>query len=190
MAGLLAFGLHLAYLPRTERGWLEEVFKGVGAGDVGSVDVELVKKRGDRMDHMWVRVATQLIARVSGPMKFRLVLQPCMAAFFAIRSGLADARAGKTPYFWCLLSDPGQRADMIKDGWKSVGRVFILALVLDAVYQIMVLHFVYLGEMIIVAFVLAIVPYLIVRGLVTRVARTNNTVLARAADAPPMRKAS
>jgi len=124
------------------------------------------------MDNMWVRVGTQLLARVSGPMKFRLVLQPCMAAFFAIRSGLADARAGKSPYFWGLLTDQGQRAEMLKDGWKSVGRVFILALVLDAVYQIIVLHFVYPGEMVIVAFILAIVPYLILRGLVTRLARS------------------
>ncbi len=123
------------------------------------------------MDQMWERVGTQLLARVSGPMKFRLVLQPCMAAFFAIRAGLADARAGKSPYFWGLLSDHGQRVEMLKDGWKSIGRVFILALVLDAVYQIIVIHFVYPGEMIIVAIILAIVPYLILRGLVTRIAR-------------------
>ena len=60
---------------------------------------------------------------------------------------------------------------MIKDGWKSVGKVFIIALVLDAVYQIVVLRFLYPGEALIVAFVLAIVPYLILRGLVTRLAR-------------------
>ena len=123
------------------------------------------------MDNIWERVATQLVARVSGPMKFRLVLQPAMAAFFAIRSGLADARAGKSPYFWCLLTDPGQRTEMVRDGWKSVGRVFMLALVLDAVYQVIVLHFIYPGEMIIVAFLLAIMPYLLLRGLVTRLAR-------------------
>ena len=123
------------------------------------------------MDHMWVRVGSQLLDRVSGPMKFRLVLQPAMAAFFAIRSGLADARAGKAPYFWALIWDRGQREAMLKDGWKSVGRVFILALALDVVYQIIVLRFVYPGEAVIVAFVLAIVPYLIVRGLTTRIAR-------------------
>ena len=66
------------------------------------------------------------------------------------------------------LSDPAQRADLIKDGWKSVGKVFVLALVLDVVYQIIASRFVYPGEAIIVAFVLAIVPYLILRGLVTR----------------------
>jgi hypothetical protein len=129
------------------------------------------------MDDTWTRVASQLIDRVSGPMKFRLVLQPAMAALFAIRSGLADARAGKSPYFWTLLSDPADRVDMIRDGWKSIGKVFILALVLDAVYQWIVLHFVYVGEMIIVAFVLAILPYLILRGLATRLARTKDTAI-------------
>ncbi len=123
------------------------------------------------MDHMWVRVGSQLAARVSGPMKFRLVLQPAMAAFFAIRSGLADARDGKPPYFWALLWDHSQREAMLKDGWKSISRVFILALALDIVYQIIVLRFVYPGEAVIVAFILAIFPYLIVRGLTTRVAR-------------------
>src|SRR5258708_25000031 len=112
------------------------------------------------MDNVWMRIGSQLIARVSGPMKFRMVLQPCMAAFFAIRSGLADAKAGKPPYFWALLWDSGQRDAMIKEGWKSIGRVFILALVLDAVYQLIVLHFIYPGEMIIVAFVLALLPIL------------------------------
>ena len=126
------------------------------------------------MDDMWMRFAGDLAARVNGPMKFRLVLQPAMAAIFAIRAGLADARAGKTPYFWTLVSDPAQRASMIEDGWKSVGKVFVLALVLDVVYQIIVSRFVYPGEAFIVAFVLAIVPYLILRGLVTRLARTKS----------------
>lgn len=44
-----------------------------------------------------MRFVEDPIDRVSGPMKFRLVLQPMMAALFAIRSGLADARAGKPP---------------------------------------------------------------------------------------------
>jgi voltage-gated potassium channel Kch len=135
-------------------------------------------------NEMWMRVGSQLVDRVSGPMKFRLVLQPVMASIFAIRSGLADAKAGKSPYFWCLLSDPGQRLDMLKDGWKSVGKVFILALVLDVVYQIIELRFVYPGEAIIVAFILAIVPYLILRGLTTRLARTKNAVPTRPANTP------
>ncbi len=131
------------------------------------------------MDGMWARVATNLIARVSGPMKFRLVLQPAMAAFFAIRSGLADARRGDPPYFWAICTEPGHRDYLLKDGWKSVGRVFILAVAMDVVYQLIVLHFVYPGEALIVAFVLAILPYLILRGLITRWARRKDAASPR-----------
>jgi len=62
--------------------------------------------------------------------------------------------------------------------------------VLDAVYQIIVLHFVYPGEMIIVAFVLAILPYLILRGLVTRLARRKVVASTQAADISHLRKVS
>ena len=120
------------------------------------------------MDDILMRVMEDMGNRVSGPMKFRLVLQPVMASIFAIISGLNDAKAGKPPYFWALMTDPAHRTDMTRDGWKSVGKVFVLALVLDVVYQIIVLRFVYPGEAVIVAFVLAIVPYLILRGLVNR----------------------
>ncbi len=123
------------------------------------------------MDDPLARILEDLVGRVSGPMKFRLILQPLMAAIFAIRSGLMDARAGKPAYFWALCVDPAHRADMVKDGWKSIGRVFLLALAIDLVYQIIVLRFVYVGEAIIVALVLALVPYLILRGPVNRLAR-------------------
>ena len=123
------------------------------------------------MDEIWTRYVENMVGRLTGPMKLRLVMQPLMASIFAIRSGLADARTGKPPYLWSLFTNPASRAEMLKDGWKSVGKVFVLALVLDVVYQIIVEHFVYPGEAIIVAFVLAIVPYLILRGLVTRLAR-------------------
>jgi hypothetical protein len=121
------------------------------------------------MGEVWIRIAENLADRVSGPMKFRLLLQPTMASILAVIAGLKDARAGKPPYFWALLTVPEHRADMLKDGWKSVGKVFMLAMVLDVVYQIIVARFVYPGEVVIVAVMLAIVPYLIVRGLVRRI---------------------
>lgn len=123
------------------------------------------------MDDIWMRFVENMNDRVSGPMKFRLLLQPAMAAFFAIRAGLNDARTGKPPYFWSLMTEPAHRIDMLKDGWKSVGKVFLIALLLDVIYQIIVLKFVYPDEAIYVACVLAMLPYLILRGLVTRIAR-------------------
>lgn len=123
------------------------------------------------MEEFLVRFANNMIERVSGPMHFRLLMQPFMATVFAVIAGRADAKAGKTPYFWGLLSDPAHRRDMLKDGWKDVGKVFTLAILLDVVYQFIVEKFVYPLEAITVAFLLAIVPYLLVRGLVTRITR-------------------
>lgn len=123
------------------------------------------------MDDIWTRIANDLVDRVSGPMKFRLAIQPLMSVIFAVIAGLRDARQGKPPYFWGMLTEPEHRRDMLRDGWKSVGKVFVLAMVLDVVYQLIVLETVYPGEVVIVAFILAFVPYLLVRGPVTRLAR-------------------
>ena len=123
------------------------------------------------MDDTWLRIVDDMAGRVSGPMRFRLLLQPTMAAIFAITSGLKDANAGKSSYFWGLLTDAGHRIERLKDGWTSVGKIFVLAMVLDVAYQIIVSRFVYVGEVIVVAFLLAIVPYVLLRGFVTRLAR-------------------
>jgi len=117
------------------------------------------------------RFVGHLLDRVSGPMHFRVYLQPVMATVFAFIAGRADARTGKVPYFWSLVSDPAHRREMLRDGWKDVGKVFVLAVVLDVIYQYIQLKFVYPGEALLVAVLLAIVPYLIVRGLVTRILR-------------------
>jgi hypothetical protein len=125
---------------------------------------------GTGMGATWTRVVEDMVGRVTGPMKFRLLFQPIMASAFAIAAGLKDAKAGKLPYFWGLFHDPGHRTEMLRSGWKSVGKVFVLAMVLDVVYQMVELHNVYPGEVIFVGFVLAIVPYVLLRGLVNRLA--------------------
>ena len=123
------------------------------------------------MEDVLNRIFENLIGRVSGPLTFRLILQPLMAIIFAVRSGLKDAKEGRPPYFWAFLTHPAERWQLLRDGWKSVSRVFIFAIVIDAVYQFIVCRCFYPGEALIVAFVLAIVPYVLVRGPVNRIAR-------------------
>ena len=122
------------------------------------------------MEDLFSRIIEDLVGRVSGPMKFRLILQPVMAALFAIRSGLKDAKENKPPYFWGLFTDPEHRRDMLRDGWKSVGRVFIFAIVMDGIYQFIVFRWFYPVEALLVAIILALVPYLLIRGPVNRIA--------------------
>ena len=123
------------------------------------------------MDEVLTRMMENLIGRVHGPLTFRLILQPAMAILYAILDGRKDARAGKAPYFWALFTDPGHRRDMLREGWKSVSKVFIIALIMDAVYQYIVQRWIYPGEMVLVAILLAIVPYLALRGPVNRLLR-------------------
>ena len=117
-------------------------------------------------------------------MMFRLLLQPTMATIMAIKDGLRDARTGQPPYFWAVLGgDATHRRQLLQNGWKSVGKMFVLASVLDAVYQWIVMRWIYPGEIVLVALLLAIVPYLLVRGPVNRLAR-NSTRPARGASRP------
>ena len=123
------------------------------------------------MEELLTRVFDNLIDRVSGPMKFRLILQPLMAIIFAVRSGLKDAKEGKPAYFWALFTQPEHRRDMFRDGWKSVGKVFVIAIIIDLVYQLIVLRWFYPFEAFLVAAILAFIHYLIFRGPVNRIAR-------------------
>ena len=116
----------------------------------------------------------EVVARAHGPMKIRLLLQPCMAALFAVRAGRRDAREGRRPYLWAVVratSDKLDRREMIRHGWKDVGRVFVLAIGIDLIYQATVLHHLRPGEAVFLGIVLAIVPYLIFRGVVNRILR-------------------
>ena len=113
----------------------------------------------------------QLIAQPSGPLAFRFILQPIMATILAILDGLKDARAGRPLYTWTILTDPAHRASHLREGLKRVSRVIIFAFVMDAIYQLMVLHRFYLGEALVTVFVLAVLPYLLIRGPVDRIAR-------------------
>jgi hypothetical protein len=117
------------------------------------------------------RIWEDLAGRVTGPLHFRLILQPTMATIFAIRDGIRDARNGEPAYFWSLFTEPSRRSDRIRTGWKAVCRVFALAIAMDVIYQILAIHRVYPGEVLLVAVGLAILPYLLLRGPINRVIR-------------------
>jgi len=129
----------------------------------------------DFLEQSW----DMLIGRSTGPLTPRLILQPTMAVFFAIRAGLQDAHVGLTPYLQSLATEPERRAAQVRQGWAHVRNVFLIALGLDVVYQLIVFRWVYPLQAVIVAVALAIVPYVIVRGIVTRVARKDRGAAGR-----------
>jgi hypothetical protein len=127
------------------------------------------------MDDILARFWSDLAGRVHGPFSFRFVLQPAMAVLFAARDGLADARSGRPAYFWSLLTSPGNRAALLRDGMSAVARVVGLGVVMDLLYQLIVLHRIYPVELLVIVGTLAFVPYLLLRGPVNRIARLRLT---------------
>ena len=116
------------------------------------------------------RVWDMLIERIGGAMTFRLVVQPVVASIIAIRAGIRDAKEGHPPYFWSwsVLTHAPSRAGMMRSGWRDIGKVFFVAIALDVIYGLWQYHGIFPIQTLIVATVLAILPYLLVRGPVTK----------------------
>ena len=112
-----------------------------------------------------------LVGRAGGPLNFRLLIMPLVVTFFALRAAMRDARAGRPRYFKTLLTKPLERPRLVRSMLKDVGKIFIMAVVLDTIYQLTVLRAFYLGELLLVVLASAILPYLVVRSAVSPLMR-------------------
>lgn len=119
------------------------------------------------MNRLW----HDLIDRPDGPMRFRFILQPLMAALAAFHDGRQDARNGRAPYLLSLLRDPKDRAALLREGLNATARTILIGLVVDIVYQAIVLKTFYPNEAVIIALVLGLIPYVLLRGPIRRAFR-------------------
>ena len=70
-----------------------------------------------------------------------------------------------------VLCKPPERVGRLREGLNATGRIILLGLAMDAIYQVLVLKMFYSNEAPIVALLLAFVSYLLIRGMVARIAR-------------------
>ena len=103
-------------------------------------------------------------------MWFRLILQPAVAAVFGTRAGLRNARRGASQSAPVHALDPAYRRAMFRQALHDVGKVLIVGVGLDAIFQLMALRAFYPVEAVLVGFLLVAVPYQIVRTVVARLA--------------------
>jgi hypothetical protein len=109
--------------------------------------------------------------RLTGPGRFRFILQPLIATLLGIRSGVADARAGRPPYLLGLATDRQHRRELARDGFATIANLLLMGILLDSVFQWMILGQSYPGPALVVGPVLITTPYAIARALANRVAR-------------------
>ena len=118
---------------------------------------------------------TDFLDRFDGPLHFRLFVQPLMAVLFAVRDGRRDAREGRGAYLWKFINKPEHRRDLLASGVKSISKVFLLAFALDVVYQFVEWRGLKPLQALMTAVVLAVIPYVVLRGPINRLMRIGRT---------------
>jgi hypothetical protein len=109
--------------------------------------------------------------RLAGPGRFRFILQPTVAALLGIRDGAADARAGRPPYLWGVVFGTGERRELMRTGLRSIANLVLMGILLDTVFQWVILGVAHPGAAIVVGPVLIAGPYSVARALANRFAR-------------------
>jgi hypothetical protein len=122
---------------------------------------------------------TDIPKRLSGPGRFRFVLQPLIAVILGIRAGLADARAGRPPYLYGILFHRHLRGELVASGFKTVVNLLLMGILMDSVFQWIILGASYPGAAFVVGPTLIVLPYTTARALANRLARSR-------ADSGPM----
>jgi hypothetical protein len=116
------------------------------------------------LQRIWRNVADRPGAMLS----FRFILQPSVAAVAAVNDGLKDVRNGRSPFLRAILREPEKRTARLCDGLNATARILLLGIAVDAVYQLMEFEHFYPVEAVLVALLLAFIPYCLARGVTVR----------------------
>jgi len=109
--------------------------------------------------------------RLVGPGKFRFVLQPLLATILGILNGIADARTGKPPFLYGLFFKREFRGELARSSLENLANLMLMSILMDAVFQWIILGVSHPGAAILAGPVLILSPYVKVRALANRIAR-------------------
>jgi len=109
--------------------------------------------------------------RLAGPGRFRFIMQPAVAIILGVLSGLSDARAGRPPYLYGVLFHRSLRGELVRTGFETVVNLLLMGVLLDAVFQWIILGVSHPGAALVVGPVLIIFPYSLARAFSNRLVR-------------------
>lgn len=117
--------------------------------------------------------------RLTGPGRFRFVLQPTVAILLGIRDGLRDARAGRPPYLYNLLFYQ-RRRELLRSGFDTVVNLILMGILLDSIAQWLILDASYPGAALVIGPVLIAIPYALARALANRASQLRKSSTSNA----------
>lgn len=141
-----------------------------------------IQRKQELLVDLQLPVFERFVARLTGPMSLRFILQPIMAAILGIRAGIHDARQGTPPFFWSLRTRREGWEQLLKQALGQLAIPLIVAIVLDGVVQYMLFQKIRVLGAVILGTILMGLPYTFARGLANRI------VSARRRSRPGMEK--
>jgi hypothetical protein len=125
-----------------------------------------------------------LVARLTGPLHFRFILQPSIAIFLGIRDGLMDAKAGTPPFIYDLIFRPQNRRRQLAAAFHKLLTPIIVATVLDAIAQYLIFRHVRPLHALLVGMFVMGLPYSVARGITNRIASRRRKTAAESGGDP------
>ena len=113
----------------------------------------------------------ELPQRLTGPGRFRFLLQPALAMLLGLMGGLADAKAGKPPYLFGLIFHAGHRKELLRSGVAAIRTLVAMGIIMDVVFQLVIYQEVHPGAAVVIGPILIALPYALSRALSTRLVR-------------------
>ncbi len=106
--------------------------------------------------------------RLTGPGRFRFVLQPLVAIVLGVRAGRSDAKAGRPPFLLAVIAHPQHRRQMLAETASALANIVLFGILLDAVAQFLILGVSHPAAALVVGPVLIGLPYSAARALANR----------------------
>lgn len=111
----------------------------------------------------------EMIARLTGPLGFRFILQPLMAILLGFKDGVKDAHFKLPPYVMHFITHPEKRWSLLKDATISALKPIILGIITDAIAQYLIYHTVHPLQAVFVGCAVIAIPYVFTRGITNRI---------------------
>jgi len=113
-----------------------------------------------------------MVARLSGPGRFRFIMQPLVAILLGARDGRKDARAGLPPFVWRLIfHGASSRRELLRGALSSVSNLIAVAILLDVISQYLIFGEIHPAAALILGPVLIALPYSLSRAVTNRIAQ-------------------
>ena len=112
-----------------------------------------------------VRFFEDLPKRLAGPGRLRFFFQPAIAIYLGWSAGRRDVRKGRPPFLHGLFLHEEHRAALLRETFESVAVLLLMGILLDSIFQWVLLGISYPGAALVVGPVLVTIPYAAARAL-------------------------